>query len=239
MKTNFLFAMAVLAVVSGFALMIYAFGKNEKNKPSRAFLCALPSGVVLVRAIEIQFDGSIEMNDPLKISLQLASIALILGIIYTAKCEFDINETTPRMRLITLMFTPVMVLSFAIPTIVCYYARVNMIFTYLIDALLYLSLCGFVMFSYMPCAAAKPICDEKWVEYDRQVDLINGKVTTEESSDEESSDEEPSDEAETDFAETEEKKPEFLSEQTSPEETDEAEDDDDTKEDETENTEEL
>ena len=98
------------------------------------------------------------------------------------------------MRLISLMATPVVVLSFAIPTVVCYYARVNMIFTYLIDALLYISLCGFVMFSYMPCAKAKPICDEKWKEYDRQVDIMNGKAVDEENSEDFSdseNDEEP------------------------------------------------
>ena len=80
-KVNFLFATAILAAVSGFALMVYAFGKNEKNNPMRSFLAVCPAGVALLRAIEIQFDGDIEMNDPMKISLQLASLALILGIV--------------------------------------------------------------------------------------------------------------------------------------------------------------
>ena len=38
-----------------------------------------------------------------------------------------------------------------------------------------ISLCGFVISSYTPCAKAKPVCDEKWREFDLEVAALNGK----------------------------------------------------------------
>lgn len=174
-KVNFLLIIVLLSLVSAAALFVYAFGKNEKNSPKRAFLAASPAGVVLVRAIEIQFDGNIEMNDPVKISFQIASIALMLALVYTAKCEFDIHETSPRLRIFTLLASPVFVLSFALVTVICYYSKVNTVFSYLVDALLYISLCGFAVCSYTPCKQAKPICDAKWSAYDDEVASLNMK----------------------------------------------------------------
>lgn len=172
-RVNFLLITAVLSVVAAAGLMAYAFGRNEKNSPKRAFLAAAPAGVVLVRAIEIQFDGNVEMNDPIKISFQIASIVLMLALVYFAKCEFDIHETSPVMRTVTLLLTSIFVLPFAITTVVCYYTKVNTVFSYLVDALLYLSLTGFVLCSYTPCKVAKPLCDAKWLVYDEEVTKLN------------------------------------------------------------------
>lgn len=173
-KANFLLILTLLALAAGIALFVYAFGRNEKNSPKRAFVAFIPAGVVLVRAIEIQFDGNIEMNDPLKVLFQLSSVVLMLSVVYTAKCEFKIHETNPRMRYITLALCPVFTLTFAVSTIICYYSQVSTVFAYLVDALLYLSLCGFVVSSYYPCAKAKPICDAKWGEYIDEIEALNG-----------------------------------------------------------------
>jgi len=176
-KTAFLFLMVILSLASAAALMVYAFAKNETNSPKRAFLAFLPAAVIMVRSIEIQFDGNIEMNNPLKIFFQSAGVVLMLAIVYLAKCEFEPNETTPRMRLITLMAAPVFVCAFALTTVICYYTKHTTVFSYLVDSVLYISLCGFVVSSYTPCKQAKPICDAKWSAYDDAVALLNMPVS--------------------------------------------------------------
>jgi len=109
----------------------------------------------------------------MKISFQIAACVLMLALIYTGKCEFAISETSPRMRFVTLMAAPVFVSAFAISTVICYYAKVNTVFSYLVDSLICLSLCGFVVCSYTPCKQAKPLCDAKWDEYDDELYLLN------------------------------------------------------------------
>lgn len=175
-QTVFLLLIVLLSLLSFVGLMVYAFGKNERNDPKRSFLAIAPAGVVMLRAIEIQFDSNIAMNDPLKIAFQIASLVLMLALVYLAKCEFDVSETDPRMRFITLLTVPVFVLAFAVPTIICYYAKVSTVFSYLVDSLLYLSLCGFVVSAYTPCKKAKPICDAMWNSYDEEVASLNQVV---------------------------------------------------------------
>lgn len=172
-QTLFLILIVLFSLVSFVALMMYAFGKNEKNDPKRSFLALTPAAVVMLRSIEIQFDANVAMNDPLKIAFQVASLVLMLALVYLAKCEFDVSEADPKMRFITLLSVPVFVLAFAVPTIVCYYAKVSTVFSYLVDSLLYISLCGFVVASYTPCKKAKPICDAMWSSYDEEVANLN------------------------------------------------------------------
>lgn len=162
------------AVVSFFVYFNYCFGKNEKKSDTRGLCGMMAVGYLLCHLMETHLVWPTQMNNPVKIALQLAIIALMLALTYTFKCEFAINKTSGRLRLAFMLICPVVALVFAIPTVIAYYARIYTSFNTLVDAIYITSACGFVLASYMPQRLARPIAAAEWAE-------INADANNEES----------------------------------------------------------
>ncbi len=146
--TGFMIAVMVFSLLSFAGLMVYAFGRNDKPNKWRSFAALLPAMMLILRGVEVHFDSSVEMNDPIKIQLQLACVALSLALLYTAKTELDTNETSPRARTATLLAAPVFAISFSVAIVVSYYTKTYSDLSYLMDAVVLIPLCGFVLSSY-------------------------------------------------------------------------------------------
>lgn len=160
---NVLSALALIFSVASFFVYInYCFGKNEKKSESRGLCGMLTVAYLIIHLMETHVLWTTQMNNPTKIALQIALIVLVFGLIYTYKCEFAVNKTSSRLRVLFMLICPVFVLTFSIPTIIAYYARIYADFKVLVDAIYLTSVCGFVLSSYMPMSKARPIAAAEW-----------------------------------------------------------------------------
>lgn len=160
----------VFSLLSFFVFITYAFGKNEKKSSKRAMFGFVAVGMLGFRLMETHFTWNVQMNNPIKLALQFALVVTVFALIYTFKCEFAINETSPYQRLFFLLLCPIFAITFAVPVIIVYYAKIYTDFSLLADSLVLLSVCGFVLTSYTPCRIAKPLCDADWAEYDLKLE---------------------------------------------------------------------
>lgn len=163
---GFLLPNVICSVVAALGFFIYAFGKNEKRKAPRSLIGLIGAVVLFLRAIELHFNNYIEMNHPIKIYLQLALVTTALALLYMGKCEFRICDASPRVRLATLLASPVFGISYGVSMLVSYYTKIYANFSFLIDAILILALNGVLLASYMTCRRARPIAEAEWEELD-------------------------------------------------------------------------
>lgn len=165
----------VLSVASFFVYFAYCFGKNDKKSDGRGLCGMVAVGYLLVHLMETHLVWPAQMNNPVKTALQTALIALIFALTYTFKCEFAINKASGRLRTFFMLICPIFVLTFSIPTVIAYYARIYTSFNTLVDAIYMTCACGFVLASYMPQDKARPIAAAEWAEITASIEVENDK----------------------------------------------------------------
>ena len=154
----------LLAVASFFVYINYCFGKNDKKSEARGLCGMLTVAYLIVHLMETHLLWSTPMNDPIKVSLQIAIIVLIMALTYTFKCEFPIDKASGKLRMFFLLVCPIVTLTFSVPAVIAYYARVYTNFNLLVDAIYVTCACGFVLASYMPVNKAQPIAAAEWAQ---------------------------------------------------------------------------
>jgi hypothetical protein len=154
----------LLAVASFFVYINYCFGKNDKKSEARGLCGMLTVGYLIVHLMETHVLWSTPMNDPVKVALQIAILSLIMALTYTFKCEFPIDKASGKLRIFFMLVCPILTLTFSVPAVIAYYARVYTNFNLLVDAIYVTCACGFVLASYMPVNKAQPIAAAEWAQ---------------------------------------------------------------------------
>lgn len=179
-NANAVTAIALLfSVASFFVYFNYCFGKNEKKSDGRGLCGMIVVGYLILHLMETHLVWSAQMNNPIKTALQLALIAVIFALTYTFKCEFPINKASGRLRIFFLLVCPIIALTFSIPTIIAYYARIYTSFNALVDAIYITCTCGFVVASYLPTKHAYPIAAAEWAEINAAAEAAEAAETAE------------------------------------------------------------
>ena len=158
------------SVASFFVYFNYCFGKNEKRSSSRGLCGMISVAYLLFHLMETHLVWPTQMNNPVKNALQISLIVTIFALTYTFKCEFAVNKASGRLRTFFMLVCPILTLTFAIPTVIAYYARIYTSFGTLVDAIYLICACGFVLASYMPVAKARPIAAAEWAEISASLD---------------------------------------------------------------------